>query len=306
MLETLEYLWEAGRGLHGPAGATVRITGILIVAWFVLRVVGRALNAMKERMIARIDDAEAAKRALTLARVFRYAATVVISLITVVLVLSEVGISIAPILGAAGVVGLAVGFGAQSLVKDFFTGFVMLVENQIRQGDIVRLGEHAGVVENITLRYVQLRDYAGMVYFIPNGQINSVINMSRGFAHAVIDAGVGYSADIDQVIAVMREVGNAMREDAEWSDKLIGEFEIAGVDSWGDSAVTVRGRIRTQPGQQWAVRRELLRRLKYAFDKAGIEIPFPQRTVHMAPPREKAAPAAPTAPVAPAAPPAEA
>lgn len=281
MIETLHQLWDSGRGLQGPAGAALRIAGILIVAWVVLAVIGRALKAMKDRLATRIDDAEAAKRVLTLTRVFRYIATIVVSLIALILVLSEVGISIAPILGAAGVVGLAVGFGAQSLVKDFFTGFVLLLENQIRQGDIVRLGEHAGVVENITLRFVQLRDYEGIVYFIPNGQINSVVNMSRGFAHAVINAGVGYGADIDQVMAVMREVGNGLREDPEWTDKVVGEFELAGVEGWGDSAVTIRGRIRTQPGQQWGVRRELLRRLKYAFDKAGIEIPFPQRTVHV-------------------------
>lgn len=298
MIETLHQLWDSGRGLQGPAGAALRITGILIVAWVVLAVIGRALKAMKDRLATRIDDAEAAKRVLTLTRVFRYIATIVVSLIALILVLSEVGISIAPILGAAGVVGLAVGFGAQSLVKDFFTGFVLLLENQIRQGDIVRLGEHAGVVENITLRFVQLRDYEGIVYFIPNGQINSVVNMSRGFAHAVINAGVGYGADIDQVMAVMREVGNGLGADPDWADKVIGEFELAGVDNWGDSSVTIRGRIRTQPGQQWAVRRELLRRLKYAFDKAGIEIPFPQRTVHLAAARTDAGPPAETAPAA--------
>ncbi|HMR70263.1 MAG TPA: mechanosensitive ion channel family protein, partial [Rubrivivax sp.] len=118
-------------------------------------------------------------------------------------------------------------------------------------------------------------------YFVPNGEITTVVNMSRGFAHAVIDAGIGYGADVDQVMALMREVADEMRRDPAWTPRIEGEFELAGVESWGDSAVTVRGRIRTRPGDQWAVRRELLRRLKYAFDKAGVEIPFPQRTVHV-------------------------
>jgi moderate conductance mechanosensitive channel len=283
-MEFLQQIWDGGRGLQGPAGATLRIVGILLAAWVLGLVVGRALSLMKARMAERIDDPEAAKRALTLTRVFRYIATVVIWLITVVLVLSELGISIAPILGAAGVVGLAVGFGAQSLVKDFFTGFVLLLENQIRQGDIVQLGGHAGVVENITLRFVQLRDYEGKVYFVPNGQIDTVINMSRGFANAVVDAGVGYGADVDQVMAVMHEVAAGLRADPEWAERIVGDFEMAGVDAWGDSAVTIRGRMRVQAGQQWSVKRELLRRFKRAFDEAGIEIPFPQRTVHLVQP----------------------
>lgn len=281
MLETLQQFWDSSRGLQGPAGSALRITGIVVAAWLVLRLIGRALKTMKERMAASIDDAESAKRALTLARVFQYIATVVVSLIAVVLVLSEIGISIAPILGAAGVVGLAVGFGAQSLVKDFFTGFVLLLENQIRQGDVVEIAGRTGVVEKITLRFVQLRDYAGLVYFVPNGEITTVANMSRGFAHAVIDAGIGYGADVDRVMALMREVADRMRQDPDWAPRIEGEFELAGVESWGDSAVTIRGRIRTRPGEQWAVRRELLRRLKYAFDEAGVEIPFPQRTVHV-------------------------
>jgi moderate conductance mechanosensitive channel len=284
-MEFLQQIWDGGRGLQGPAGATLRIVGILLAAWVISLAVGRALGLMRTRMAERIDDPEAAKRALTLTRVFRYIATVVIWLITIVLVLSELGISIAPILGAAGVVGLAVGFGAQSLVKDFFTGFVLLLENQIRQGDVVRLGDHAGVVENITLRFVQLRDYDGMVYFVPNGQIDTVINMSRGFANAVVDAGVGYGADIDKAMALMHEVAAKLRADPEWSDRIVGDFEMAGVNEWGDSAVTIRGRIRTQAGQQWGVKRELLKRLKIAFDAAGIEIPFPQRTVHLVQPK---------------------
>ena len=281
MMDTLQEFLANGRGLDGPLGAALRIAAILLAAWLVSALLRRGLRSVNQRVAARMEDAEAAKRAETLARVFRYIASVILGLITVVLVLSELGISVAPILGAAGVVGVAVGFGAQSLVKDFFTGFVLLLENQIRQGDVVKLGDHAGVVENLTLRYVQLRDYDGQVHFVPNGQIDTVVNLSRGYAHAVIDAGVGYGADVDQVMALMHQVAVEMRADPAWADQITADFEMAGVNEWGDSAVTVRGRFRTLPGKQWGVRREMLRRLKYAFDAAGIEIPFPQRTVHL-------------------------
>jgi small conductance mechanosensitive channel len=281
MTEFLQNSLNLGGGLAGPAGNLLRIVAILVGAWLVRAVVRRALSTMHRRVTERMEDPEAAKRTQTLTRVFRYIANVVIGLITVILVLSEVGISIAPILGAAGVVGLAVGFGAQSLVKDFFTGFVLLLENQIRQGDVVNVAGHAGVVENVTLRYVQLRDYDGQVHFVPNGQIDIVVNLSRGFAHSVIDVGVGYGADIDQVMALMQDVAARLRAEPDWAERIEGDFEMAGVNEWGDSAVTIRGRFRVRAGQQWPVKREMLRRLKYAFDAAGIEIPFPQRTVHL-------------------------
>ena len=155
LIEIAAHWWA---GLGGAAATGLRITAIVVVAWVLIGVLQRGIRTMRQRIAARLDDREAAKRAETLGRVFRYLAAVVVSLIAGMLVLSELGVSVAPILGAAGVVGLAVGFGAQSLVKDFFTGFFILLENQIRQGDVVKLGEHAGMVEVVTLRYVQLRD----------------------------------------------------------------------------------------------------------------------------------------------------
>jgi small conductance mechanosensitive channel len=198
------------------------------------------------------------------------------------LVLAELGVSVAPILGAAGVVGLAVGFGAQSLVKDYFTGFFLLLENQIRQGDVVKLGEHSGLVEEVTLRFVRLRDYDGNVHFVPNGTISTVVNMSRGHAQAVVDVGVGYGEDLDRVMDVMREVGSEMRADPQHQARIIGDLEVAGVERWDESAVVIRARFRVAPLEQWAVRRDYLRRLKRAFDLRGIQIPFPQLTVHAA------------------------
>ncbi|HEX5738936.1 MAG TPA: mechanosensitive ion channel family protein, partial [Hydrogenophaga sp.] len=217
----------------------------------------------------------------------------VLSLIASVLILSELGVSIAPILGAAGVVGLAIGFGAQSLVKDYFTGFFLLLENQIRQGDVVQLGDHSGVVEGINLRFVQLRDYDGNVHYVPNGHITTVINMTRGFSHAVMDIGVAYRENVDDVMTVMRDVASQMRDHPDHRANITDDLEIAGVNSWGDSAVVIRCRFRTLPMEQWGVRREYLRRLKAAFDAKGIEIPYPHLTVYAGQDKDGKAPAFP-------------
>jgi moderate conductance mechanosensitive channel len=263
------------QGLGIAAVSFLRITVIVIGAWIVLRLAQRAVRTLRERIASRLDDQEAAKRADTLGRVVRYLVAVVVSLVGGMLVLSELGVSVAPILGAAGVAGLAVGFGAQSLVKDYFTGFFLLVEDQIRQGDVVKLGDHSGLVEEVTLRYVQLRDYDGHVHFVPNGTITNVVNFGRGHAHAVIEVGVAYSADLDRAMAVMKEVGATLRLDPAFATRIVGDMEMAGVERWADSAVYLRGRMRVTPLAQWDVRREYLRRLKPAFDRAAIELPFP-------------------------------
>jgi small conductance mechanosensitive channel len=278
-VQTGAVLW---REFGGVAGASLRIIGIVVAAWIGILIANRSIRTLRVRISTRFEDREALKRAETLGRVFRYLASVVITVVAVMLVLAELGVSVAPILGAAGVVGLAVGFGAQSLVKDYFTGFFLLLENQIRQGDVVRLGDHAGLVEEVTLRYVQLRDYDGNVHFVPNGTISTVVNMSRGYAQAVVDIGIGYGEDVDRVIEVMREVGAEMRADPAHAGRILDTLEVAGVDKWDDSAVVIRARFRVAPLEQWNVKRDYLRRLKRAFDERGIEIPFPQRTLHIA------------------------
>jgi len=254
----------------------------------------RGIRLFRERIASRMDDRESLQRAETLGRVSRYIVAVVVTLITGMLVLGELGISVAPILGAAGVVGLAIGFGAQSLVKDYFTGFFMLLENQIRTGDIVDVGNgHSGVVENLTLRHVQLRDYDGRVHFVPNGQIVSVINLTRGHAYAVMDIGVAYRENLDEVMAVMRRVGQDMREDPAIGSVILDDLEMAGVDQWADSAVVVRCRFKVQALEQWSIRRTYLHRLKVAFDEHGIEIPFPHVTVYAGQDKAGSAPAMP-------------
>jgi moderate conductance mechanosensitive channel len=221
-------------------------------------------------------------RVATLGRVMRYVSSGVIFVIAGTLILDTLGLSIAPILATAGVAGLAVGFGAQSLIKDYFTGMFLLLEDQIRQGDVVEIAGKAGVVEEITLRYVRLRDGDGYVHFVPNGEIKLVSNRTRGFARAVVDVGVGYATDIEQALAVMREVGQAMRADERWKGRLADDIELIGVDKLGDSAVVLRAQFRVVPPiERDNVRREFQKRLKQAFDERGIEIPFPQLNVHL-------------------------
>lgn len=264
----------------GPALAALRIVLIVVAAWVAIALLQRLVRTIRVRVASRLGGVDAARRAETLGRVIRYLIAMVVSAVAVMLVLAEVGVSLAPILGAAGVVGLAIGFGAQSLVKDYFTGFFILFEDQIRTGDVVKVADIGGLVEDITLRHVRLRDYDGNVHFVPNSLITTVTNMSRLYAQAVIDVGVAYRENVDDVLAVMKSVGEQMREDDLYGAKILDALEIAGVERLDDSAVVLRCRFKVAPLEQWSVRREYLRRLKAAFDEHGIEIPFPHLTVY--------------------------
>jgi len=233
--------------------------------------------------MARRTSPDEIQRVETLARVFRYAATIVIVVVAGTLILDALGISVAPILATAGVAGVAIGFGAQSLIKDYFAGFFLLLEDQVREGDVVELGGKSGRVEEVTLRYVRLRDFDGHVHYVPNGEIKVVTNRTRGFAHAAIEIGIGYSVDIDQALAVMKDTAQVMRADEAWRARLVEDIEINGVERLDNSAVVLRCRLKVVPAiEQWNVKREFLKRLKLAFDTRGIEMPFPQVTVHMA------------------------
>lgn len=262
-------------------GAPLRVLAILLVASLLLRTIQRVTPWLRDFVAARQGHAhgDSGPRLLTLSRVVRYVLTVAVTVITGILILGEFGVSVAPILGAAGVVGIAIGFGAQSLVKDFFTGFFLLLENQIRLGDVVEAGGKAGGVEEMTLRYLKLRDYSGNVHYIPNGNITVVTNMSRGFAFAVMDLSVAYDENLDRVFEVMRRVGREMRADEALGPKILEDLEIAGVENWAESAVILRCRFRVGALEQWGIRREFLQRAKEAFDREGIEIPVPQRKV---------------------------
>jgi small-conductance mechanosensitive channel len=265
--------------LHLPQGV-LHVIVILVLAWLLLVMSRKLIRVFRNYMNARAGSAEETRRIETLARVFQHIASVAIALVAGMLVLSVAGISIAPILGAAGVVGLAVGFGAQSLIKDYFNGFFMLLENQIRQGDVVEVCGKTGTVEDVSLRHVSLRDFEGSVHYIPNGLITTVTNKSRGYAFAVIDVSIAYRESIDEVCEVMREVARQLRGSDVFGVKILEDIEIAGVQEWADSAVMLRCRFKTVALEQWGVRREFLRRLKDAFDTRGIEIPYPHLTIY--------------------------
>lgn len=271
--------------------AGVRILLIVVTAWLLVTVLQGLVRTVRVRLTMHMAGAEAARRAETLGRVMRYLIALVVSAMALMMVLAEVGISLAPILGAAGVVGLAIGFGAQSLVKDYFTGFFILFEDQIRTGDVVKVADIGGLVEDITLRHVRLRDYDGNVHFVPNGLITTVTNMSRQFAQAVVDVGVAYREDVDEVFGVMRKVAADLRSDEQFAARILADLEIAGVERWDDSAVILRCRFKVIPLAQWDVKREYLRRLKRAFDEAGIEIPYPHLTVYAGADKKGRAPA---------------
>jgi small-conductance mechanosensitive channel len=232
-------------------------------------------------MAKRASGGDELRRIDTVGNAFRYFASVVVVLVAGMLILNELGISIAPLLATAGVAGIAIAFGAQSLIKDYFTGFFLLLEDQIRVGDVVEVAGRGGLVEDLTLRYVRLRDLEGHVHYVPNGEIKLVTNRTRGHATPVVDVPISYAADADAVLQVMRETAEALRADPAWSARIAGEMEVIGVDRWADSSVMLRARFKVVPPiEQWNVKREYLRRLKQAFDERGIEIPFPQLTLH--------------------------
>ncbi|MCF8192330.1 MAG: mechanosensitive ion channel [Burkholderiales bacterium] len=213
------------------------------------------------------------RRIQTLGRVFRYIASVVLGVVTVMLVLNELGVSIAPILATAGVAGVAVGFGAQSLVKDYFTGFVMLIENQVRVGDVVELGGKSGVVEEVTLRYVRLRDLEGAVHFVPNGTVSAVSNRSREYAYAVVDVPVAMDNDIGRTLQSLARAGETLCSTPEWQGRVIGALEVLGIDRLGEGGMVLKARVRVSAMEQAAVRRALLQTMVETLRQDGIRLP---------------------------------
>lgn len=258
----------------------------LAIIWFGAWLTFRAVGILAHRIERAADDGDdrvltmREKRGFTLAQVLKSIGRVIVLAIAVMLSLG-VFINIGPLLAGAGVLGLAVSFGAQSLVKDFFAGFFVLFEDLFTVGDIVELNGKAGVVEKMTLRMVQVRGVDGTLHTIPNGTIDVVSNQTRGWARAIIEVGIGYGQEVDAALDVFRDEAATFSDDPEWTPHLDGPLEVWGVESLGDSAVVIRVVARTQPGQQFAVGREFNRRIKNRLDAEGIEIPFPQRTMHL-------------------------
>jgi small-conductance mechanosensitive channel len=258
----------------------LKVVTIWLFAWLSWRVV----KTIARRIELAVDDGDettltaAEKRGQTIAQLLRSVGSIVIVVIGILLTLN-LFINIGPLLAGAGILGLAVSFGAQSLVKDVISGFFILFENQFAIGDVIEAAGKEGVVERMNLRVVQLRDTNGNVHVLPNGQIAVVTNKTKGWSRGVVDVGVAYEADIDRAIAVLKSEALTLAADPDWAWRFDGEPEVIGVQALGDSSIEIRTLLRTQAGKQWEVMREFRRRVKLRFDKEGLEIPFPQRVI---------------------------
>ena len=267
---------EAGTKALAHSLTIVLIAGSALVIWEVLsHVIERALEDR-----AGENGGPRSARLLTLLPLLRNVVRVVLVVMVSLIILSEINIDIGPLLAGAGVVGLAVGFGSQALVKDIITGAFILLEDSLAVGDWVEVGSHSGSVEAMTIRTVTLRDLYGTVHIVPFGEVTSVLNYNRDFGHTLIDVGVAYRENVEEVISVLEEIGSEMAADEEYGPSLLEPLEVIGVNNLADSAVEIRVRIKTRPMKQWSIKRELLKRIKKTFDERGIEIPFPHRTIY--------------------------
>lgn len=279
----ITYIAEIGWGDFLLAGT--RILLVVVLAGVVLRILKVALRRLETRLIRRevVEGAvptETAKRVSTLIYLLRQAVVILIWVVAILLVLQEIGVNIGPVLASAGIAGIAVGFGAQNLVRDVIAGFFLILENQVRVGDVAVVNGTGGLVEQVNFRTLVLRDIKGVVHIFPNGAITTLANMTTDWSAYVMDIGVAYKEDIDQVVEVMKRVGAELRADSTFGPFMVNDLEVFGVDDFADSAIIIKARIKTQPIKQWEVGREYRRRLKKAFDQAGIEIPFPHRSIY--------------------------
>jgi small conductance mechanosensitive channel len=255
------------------------VAAILAITFILLFISRRLIGGLEKFTAAHAQDVEAKKRAATVGNVLRKLASTLIAALATLAIFNALGISILPFLATAGVAGIAIAFGAQSLVKDFFRGFFLLAGNQIRQGDVVEIAGKSGLVEDLTLRYVQLRDYSGNVHFVPNGEIGVVTSSSRTFAYAVIDVIIALEQPIEPVIRVMREISVQLRAHAAFGSQILEDLDIAGIESWNAGGITLRARLKVRALEQAPVRREFLLRLKQAFDHHDIQQPRNTLTV---------------------------
>ena len=305
-------------GSEGFASASVWIVDkpltvliILVLAMIARRVVRRAIDHMVERIASDKKHAEeheaartaeegrtwdperlsakmrqlrerterASQRATTLGTLFKSVATTIIWAVALMMLLAEFDVNLGPLIAGAGIVGVAVGFGAQSVVRDLLTGVFMLIEDQYGVGDVVDLGDAVGTVESVGLRTTRLRDIAGTVWHVPNGAIARVGNMSQLWARVPLDLDVAYDTDLDEAMEIIKRVADGVWHEQGDNTTVLEEPSVVGVQAFGADAVTIRVMVKTEPSEQWATARLLRKRIKDAFDEAGIEIPFPQRTV---------------------------
>jgi small-conductance mechanosensitive channel len=272
-LETLIH-WFFRSGVH--------IALITLLAYAIVRFVGTVVARLEDDLSHEPGPAgvERAKRAHTLGRLIRNVVNTVAAGIAILMVLQELDINIMPVLTGAGIAGLAVGFGAQTLVRDVISGFFLILEDQVRVGDVANINGTGGLVEAINLRTIVLRDLSGTVHIFPNGAVTQISNMTKDFSYYVVDMGVAYKEDTDRVVQVMTGVADELRADPAFGPNMLGPLEVLGVDAFADSSVVVKVRLKTLPLKQWEVGREYRRRIKKAFDAQGIEIPFPHLSVY--------------------------
>lgn len=269
----------AKRSLIDKFASSGIIVLIALVLFFLLQ-----LGLKKfERLITEKDvirESETTLRIKTIVKLFSWLGTIILVAIVIYMVLADFGFDVAPLLAGAGIIGLAFGFGGQYLIRDIINGFFILLEGQYRINDVVQIGDFGGLVESINLRITTLRDLEGRVVIIPNGEVKTVINFTKEFAHALFDIGVAYKENVDRVMEVIKELGAQMRKDPYFGRLILEDLEMLGVDGFGDNAVSIKFRIKTFPIRQWEVAREFRRRLKNRFDELGIEFPFPHRTLY--------------------------
>ncbi|HET9491035.1 MAG TPA: mechanosensitive ion channel family protein [Methylomirabilota bacterium] len=267
------------------AQSGLRIVLALVAGYAAVRFIRTTVRRLEDILIQAGERTEVVpgatrQRVTTLTGLLLTLSLVVVSAVVVVICLDQIGLDVTPILAGAGIVGLAVGFGAQNLVRDVINGFFLVLENQVRVGDVAIVNGTGGLVEAITFRTIVLRDLAGVVHVFPNGTITTLANMTMDWSGYVIDVGVAYKEDTDQVVAVMTEVAQELRKDPRFGASILEPIEVFGVDDFKESEVTIKARLKTVPLQQWNVGREYRRRLKKAFDARGIEIPFPHRSLY--------------------------
>jgi moderate conductance mechanosensitive channel len=261
----------------------LRIIIILVVTFLIRKFSGVFIERMVRKIIVsdQFSSVEAErKREDTLIKIVNGTISIVVILVAGLMILQELGMDIAPVLAAAGIVGLAFGFGGQYLIRDVISGLFITLENQYRVGDVVCFDTTCGVVEDITLRKTALRDMNGTLHHVPHGEIKKVSNLTKDYSKINLEIGIGYDSDIEKVISIVDKIGEEMHLDADWNEMLREQPKFLRISDFADSAIMIKIVGETQPAKQWKVTGELRKRIKLAFDKEGIELPFPQRVIH--------------------------
>ncbi len=283
MTETLKTLtsWLTTSG--------IKIIGILI-GLVILSQMSRWIAKWMEKFVYEKDPlqaSEAKKRAHTLGNILRHAFLIIITFVAVLMILGELEIQLGPLLATAGIGAIAIGFGAQSLVKDVISGFFIILENQYRIGDVIEVAGVSGLVESVSLRKTVLRDLQGKVHTIPNGEIKVVSNFSKEWSRSVLDLGISYRDDIDQIVDLLIQIGKEMGSEEPYKSAILEPLQVLGVEKFDESQMVIRMMVKTAPLKQWEVGRELRRRIKIRFDEKGIQLPFPHRVLIWGEPQQK-------------------